>query len=111
MINVINIPVDIIENEDGYIIVVDLPGVGKENIELIGSDNSITVRAIRQERYNGKYLVMERAKGIMNRVIKFSKMVNINKTKASYIDGVLTIHVPKAKDEFIIDSYFRIVIF
>lgn len=111
MVNVIKIPVDIVENEDEYMIFADIPGVEKENIEISGNENSITIKALRYEKYKGKYLVMERTKGLMSRVIKFSKMININKAKAHYEDGVLTILLPKAKDEFIIDSYFKIVIF
>lgn len=110
LVNVIKIPIDIVEDSEGYLVVADMPGLDRDSIEISGTEDSITIKALRQEKYSGKYLLMERAKGVMSRSIRFKKMVNLGKAKAVYQDGILKIYIPKAKDEFIIDSCFKIVI-
>lgn len=111
MVNVTKIPIDIVEDEEGYLVIADMPGLDKESIEISGNEDNITIRAVRNEKHVGKYLLMERSKGIMIRNIKFKKMVNLNNAKAIYQNGILKIYIPKAKDEFIIDSCFKILVF
>lgn len=113
MVNVIKIPVDIIESEDSYTVIADLPGVEKSSIHITGSEDSISIKAIRQDSgvLSGKYILMERTKGIMSRTIKFKKFINLSKARAKYENGILIVNLPKAQDEFIIDTYFKIVIF
>lgn len=113
MVNVIKIPVDIIESLDSYTIIADIPGVEKENIQITGSENSVSIKALRYEKNlsSGKYIVMERVKGVMSRTVKFKNLINLSKARATYHNGILTVEIPKAQNEFIIDSYFKILIF
>lgn len=110
MVNGFKIPVDVIEFEDSYLVIADIPGVEKENILITGSEDSITIKAIRRDIQNGKYMMVERFNGSMTRSLKFKHFINLNSAKAYLENGVLKIYLPKAKNEFIIDSCFKIVI-
>lgn len=106
----IKIPVDIIENEDGFIVVADLPGIDKKDIQITGSESSITIKAVRKPIENGKYLIVERFSGIIGRTIRFKEYIDIAQSKGVLENGVLKIYIPKAKNHFIIDSCFQIII-
>ncbi|MEZ0323246.1 MAG: Hsp20/alpha crystallin family protein [Hydrogenothermaceae bacterium] len=106
----IKIPVDIIENENSFIVIADLPGVNKEDIQITGSESSITIKALRKSLENGKYLIVERFSGVIVRTIKFKEYIDIARSKGVLENGVLKIYIPKAKNHFIIDSCFQIIV-
>lgn len=108
MINIEKPPTDVLENEDAFIVVMDIPGVEKSNIEISGDEISITIKVFRPQLFKGKYLIIERFNGWIKRKIKFSESININQAEAKYENGVLTIYLPKAKNQFIIDTCFKI---
>ncbi len=110
MINVEKPPIDILEDEEKYIIVIDLPGVAPENIEITGDENSIVVKGYRKPELCGKYIIMERFLGKFYRKIKFNSFINLKNTTAQLKNGVLIINVPKALNELILDSYIKITI-
>ncbi len=110
MLNMEKPPVDILEDEDKYIIIIDVPGISPENIEITGDENSITVKGIRKPEFCGKYIRMERFLGKFYRKIKFNKFINLKNTTAKLKNGVLIINVPKAHNELILDSYIKITI-
>ncbi|WP_297889925.1 Hsp20/alpha crystallin family protein [Sulfurihydrogenibium sp.] len=110
MINLEKPPIDVLENEDAYIVVIDIPGVEKSDIEITGDENSITVKAFRNQPFKGRYHIVERFNGWIKRKIKFPQTINLNQAKAHYENGVLTVYLPKTKNQFIIDTCFKIYI-
>ncbi|PMP64206.1 MAG: heat-shock protein Hsp20 [Sulfurihydrogenibium sp.] len=110
MINIEKPAVDVLEDEDTYIVVADIPGVEKSNIEILADENSITIKAYRYQKFKGRYFIVERFNGWIQRKIRFPEPINQNQAKAHYENGVLTIHLPKAKNQFIIDTCFKIFI-
>ena len=110
MLNMEKPPVDILEEDDKYIIIIDVPGISPENIEITGDETSITVKGYRKPEFCGKYIQMERFLGKFYRKIKFNKFINLKKTSAQLRNGVLIINVPKALNELILDSYIKITI-
>ncbi len=104
-------PIDVLEDEDKYIVIVDIPDVDKENIEITGDENSITIKGIRHNRFSGKYLIMERFSGLLKRTVRFPSFIDLSQSKAYYQNGTLTIYISKAKNKFIIDSFCKIIIF
>jgi len=77
---------DIIEEEDVIKVIIDMPGVEKEDIKVEATERSVTVSAERGER-------------------KYYKKVNLPKpiipetARAQYKNGVLTITMKKAEPE------------
>jgi HSP20 family protein len=110
LINIEKPPIDVLENEDAFIVVVDIPGIKKTDIEITGDEYSITIKAFRNQTFKGKYHIVERFNGWIKRKIKFPTSINLNQANAQYENGVLTVYLPKAKNQFIIDTCFKIYI-
>jgi HSP20 family protein len=110
MLNMEKPPVDILEEDDKYIIIMDVPGMHPENIEITGDETSITIKGYRKPEFCGKYVRMERFVGKIYRKIQFPKFINLKKTTAQLKNGVLVINVPKALNELVLDSRIKIII-
>ncbi len=104
MIGIQSPPVDILEEYDRYIVFIDLPGVKTEDIRIYGDEKSVTVEGFRNIPHTGKFIYIERFSGKFMRKLRFKEFINLSKAKAFLENGVLTIEIPKAKNEFIIDT-------
>ena len=92
--------VDVVEEADGYVFHVDLPGVPKENVDITFEDNILTIagsRERREESNEGQYRRVERRYGRFTRSFALPSQVDTAKVDASFQDGVLAIRVPKAE--------------
>ncbi len=76
------------EKEDKYRIIVEIPGASKEDIKIYAQPKTIYVQA--KNVVETKYLPREyRVK------IDVEESINIENTKAKYINGILIIEAPK----------------
>ena len=92
-------PVDILESKDGYLLRAELPGMKREDFNLEIKDGALTLSGERKfdEAANGvQYHRVERVAGKFIRTFYLPQSVNSSEIKASYRDGILEIHVPKA---------------
>jgi HSP20 family protein len=92
--------VDIVENEDGYEIHAELPGVRQEDVKLSLNNNVLTLtgekkQEVKEERDN--VLRLERSYGRFERSFSLPTTVQSDKVRAAYNDGVLKIVLPKAE--------------
>jgi len=87
---------DIYENNNRYIIDIDLPGFSKENIRINYDNGYITVDAIKTEdkRSLDKYIRKERFMGEIKRSFYIGDKKEQDIT-ATYKNGVLNISFPK----------------
>jgi len=92
---------DISEDDNNYQIMVDLPGIPKDKIDISVSGNTLTLRAERKEKKETKqnYYRAERAVGFFERQFTFNHDIDDSKVTASYKDGVLEIKLPKQKQD------------
>jgi HSP20 family protein len=93
---------DIIETDDALTVVTDLPGVKKEDVEVNISEDSLDIVAkfddeITDEGTN--YIKRERSYGETTRTIALPEKINIKKASAKFKDSVLTVELPKIKEE------------
>jgi len=89
---------DMGESTDMLEILIELPGVSEEDIEILVSDDSISVsgeKKFERDMVEWDYHVSERSYGRFRRVYGLPDDADGNKTKAYFEDGVLTITVPK----------------
>lgn len=87
--------VDIIDEGEGYLILADLPGATKEQIELDGEGNHMTIHVERPRSDDSlNYLHNERRKANMSRSLVLGDS-DMEQAQASLTDGVLSIRVPK----------------
>jgi HSP20 family protein len=91
--------VDISETDDQYEVKAEIPGLKKEDIKLSVEDNVLTLsgeRKYEKETEKKNYRRLERAYGRFERSFRLPKEVNVEKIKANYENGVLTVEIPKA---------------
>lgn len=93
--------VDLSENEDGYSILLDLPGMNKKDIAINFQDGVLTVSGERvetEEKEGHNFLRTERRSGVFSRSFKIPNAIQTDKISASYKDGVLNIALLKAEE-------------
>ncbi len=97
--------VDIVEQDNSYQLIAELPGIDKENIQINVEDSMLTISAdsesssedakentpnfLRKERYLGKY----------QRSFNLGDEIDQNSIKASFNNGLLILDIAKVKEE------------
>jgi HSP20 family protein len=92
---------DVYDDKDSYQVSVELPGMKKEDIDISMQDGVLTVSGERKhERENkeGQTFRSERYFGKFQRSITLPSGVDTTKVTATYKEGVLLIHLPKAEE-------------
>ncbi len=95
-------PMDISEGAKNLVAKVEVPGIDPKDIDISLQGGVLTVRGERKqekEERQENFHSVERSYGSFCRSIRLPVEVNADKVKASYKDGVLTITMPKAKEE------------
>ena len=94
---------DIREEDDKYVIDVDLPGFSKENIKVDITDGYLTINAKMDSEKNdekkGKYVRRERYFGECSRSFYVGEDVTSEDIKASFKNGILCLEVPKVDEQ------------
>lgn len=94
--------VDVKENSKSYILVADMPGVKKNNIEAKIKENVLIIKGDKKlddEKNKDDYHYNERKVGKFARSFKLPKSIMEDKISANFKDGSLTITIPKAEKE------------
>jgi HSP20 family protein len=94
-------PVDVREDENSLTVVVELPGVSKEDVHVSLHDGVLAITGERkpeQEPKNGGYHLRERSFGRFQRTLRVNLPVNEDSVKAAYKEGVLTVTLPKTPE-------------
>lgn len=96
----LNMRIDVTENDTGYTVKADLPGVNKEDINVRVEGNMVQIDAeTRSEKVTkgkgDKVLRSERYSGSISRAFSLGQDVVADKVDAKYADGVLTLQLPK----------------
>jgi HSP20 family protein len=91
---------DLYQTADDIVAMVELPGMRKEDIEISLHDGMLTISGERkEEKAEGeKAARTERFVGKFRRSVSLPTRVDMNKTSASYKDGILTVTLPKAEE-------------
>ncbi len=94
--------VDISETAEEYLIRAALPAVRKEDVIITVDDGMLTLKGERlqkEEQKNERFHKVETFYGTFSRSFSLPEATDANAIRAESKDGVLTIHVPKAKVE------------
>ena len=94
-------PVDVVETPEAYVFRADLPGVDGKAVKVSVSGDTLTFRGERPReapQKDGAVHRVERSYGVFERSFTLGKPVRADQVRASYRDGVLEIHVPKADE-------------
>jgi len=92
--------VDLLEHEQEFVLVADLPGMTQEDFNVSVQDDVLTLEGKRTlahaENGQGRYDYSERMSGTFCRHFMLSTAVNAEQITATYKNGVLEVHLPKA---------------
>ena len=92
------IPMDLIENNNEYKIIAEMPGISKKNIEVKITNDSISICGITETDVKDEvegYIQRERTYSNLCRTLRFPEEVNPDKAEATLNDGILEITVQK----------------
>jgi HSP20 family protein len=93
--------VDILESKEAYLIRAELPGMNKEDFNLELKDGTLTLTGERKSTKPAEgveYRSVERVNGKFVRSFTLPETVKHDGIQATYKDGILEIHVPKAEE-------------
>ncbi|MDO4344676.1 MAG: Hsp20/alpha crystallin family protein [Eubacteriales bacterium] len=91
---------DVKEHDGGYELVIDMPGIKKEDVHAELKDGYLTVQASRnssndEKDENGRYIRRERLSGSFSRSFYVGDAVTQEDIKAKFEDGTLKLSIPK----------------
>jgi len=94
--------VDIHEEAERFVVVADLPGVDKNDIEITAEKGVLTVKGERRsEKKSSKdgFESVERATGTFLRRFTLPESADAEQIKATHVNGVLEVSIPKRPQE------------
>jgi HSP20 family protein len=93
--------VDLVENEDDFVLRADLPGLTEDDVEVEVTEGVLTVsgeRKAEQKKEGEGYYRVERAFGSFSRSLSLPEGVDADKVSAEFDSGVLEVRIPKPEE-------------
>lgn len=93
-------PVDIHETADHYVVIAELPGLSRDEVQIQVHDGHVMLSGVSHERPVAceQYHRVERGHGSFSRTFQLPLPIAADKATADLKDGVLTVVVPKAAE-------------
>lgn len=92
--------IDMYQNEDDLIVKAVLPGLTHDDVDITVTSDVLTLRGEfknDEDDAGNSYHIREHSSGIFERSISLPTDVEIDKAKAVFENGILTITLPKAE--------------
>lgn len=92
---------EVYEKDNNFVVKAELPGVKKEDVDVSITGDTLTIKGQKKaskEIRDEDYYRCESQYGSFSRTITLPAAVDTKKIEATYENGVLEIHVPKAKE-------------
>lgn len=89
---------DIVEDEAGWTLTLEVPGVRPEGVEVLTEDRTLTVRATRADetlKEGAKRVAQERRAGVFSRQFRLPKAADVESITATVDLGLLSIRIGK----------------
>ncbi|MBN2374509.1 Hsp20/alpha crystallin family protein [bacterium] len=87
--------VDIFESKDEMVMLVDMPGVAREDAQVKVDNGIITISGEARTPAGGDLRYWEFSPCLFNRAFELGAEVDQEKIEADYKNGILTVHLPK----------------
>ena len=94
--------IELTENEDSFLLKVEVPGINKSDLDIQATADSISIRGERLDKTKSDTQENTRSEfryGKFHRVISLSKKIQNTNISAEYKDGILHLTLPKKEDE------------
>jgi HSP20 family protein len=96
-----SVALDVVENDDEYLVKASLPGIDPEDLDITFDDNRLTIKGeVKDEKdvEDTRYHLRERRYGSFTRSIKMPSGIKSDEIEARYDKGVLELHLPKIEE-------------
>ena len=93
--------VDVAEQDNAFVVKMELPGVSKDDVKITMQENTLTVRGEKKQEKESKGSSIhrvERSYGAFQRSFTLPSSVKADKIDASYKDGILSVLLPKEEE-------------
>jgi HSP20 family protein len=92
--------IDVYETPDEFVVVAEVPGLSRQDIEIHVAHDSVTLTGVRQQRNVSceRYHRVERGHGSFRRTFQLAHTVDADRVTADLREGVLTVVCPKARE-------------
>jgi HSP20 family protein len=94
-------PINIFQQGHDFSVVIELPGVSKDDLSLEVRGNTIRISGKKQVEYGGSVSMhrRERISGGFDRTISLPVQLDAGRIKAEYRDGILALSLPRAESD------------
>ena len=93
--------VNISETDKDYSVTAELPGLGKDDVNVNYEDGVLSIHGekyAKKDKKGKNYHRVECSYGIFERSFRLASRVVVNKIDAKFKDGILTLTLPKAEE-------------
>ena len=92
-------PINVFQRGDGFVAVIELPGLDKNDIEIEAKENAIRISGRKTINYDQAASVhrRERVSGVFDRTLSVPIQIDPDAVKAEYRDGVLALFISPAE--------------
>lgn len=94
------LPLDVLENENDFVVKASLPGVKPEEVQITVHGDTVSIRGeVKAEdvKKEQNWLLRERRHGQFHRSFTVTAPIDADKSQARFEHGVLTLTLPKAE--------------
>jgi HSP20 family protein len=94
-------PINVFEQGDDILVIIELPGVEKDSIEIQTKENTVRISGRKATSYpEGVSLHRrERISGQFDRTLSLPVQLDVDRTKAEYQDGILRLFLPRSESQ------------
>lgn len=92
---------DIVENENSYTLIVDVPGCNKDDVKIQYEQGYLSIevdQSSSHEVHQGNYIKKERSNGTYSRSFYIGTSIDSKQIDANYSNGTVKISFPKEKN-------------
>lgn len=89
--------VNIVESKDGYVLEAEMPGVNKEELEVLLEGNELTIIGHRGQPLEAQLLYRESADRDYRRTFELDPTIDTGRITARMDNGILFLELPKSE--------------
>jgi len=94
-------PLNVFRKGDDFVIVAEVPGIKKSDLEIQVKDNTIRIAGSKNIEYFDKASLhrRERSAGRFDRAVSVPVQIDADRVKAEYRDGILALFLPRSEHD------------
>jgi HSP20 family protein len=94
-------PINVFQQGDNLVAIIELAGINKSELEIQAKDNIIRISGKKNFAYPEKVSLhrCERLTGTFDRTLTLPILIDAERVKAEYRDGVLALFIPRAESD------------